>query len=433
MTKGSLQNKKVIIIGAGAAGLAAARLLLLEGVQVTVLEASSRIGGRIWTEKRKGFSAPLELGAEFIHGKAPRTFSLLKRYQIPYTKVKGSIWKRHENGLSRQRTFIGNSRQLTRRLRKLKKDRTVAKFIRSDLRKNKFEALRKDVKLFVEGFDTADINTASVMTLKEEWKEMRHATQFRIDGGYTELIEALSGECRKLGGSILTRKAVKTVNYSGTMVEVIAQNDQKYTADKAIITIPIELLRSGKKEKRNIRFIPGLTAAHDRFLRSPGYGRIIKIFLQFRKNIWEENKFGSRLRRAGFLLSHEKVPAWWTRFPYTEGIITGWLAGPEFAHKSNREIRNAGLSSLSAILGLPVAHLKKELKACRIIDWSKQRFAGGSYTYETPGSRRLGTETGIWDNGRIYFAGEGFHEGGTGTVEAALESGETAAKKMLRS
>jgi monoamine oxidase len=427
-----LRDKKIIIVGAGAAGLAAARLLLLEGALVTVLEANTRIGGRIWTEEQEGFAAPIERGAEFIHGKAPRTFLLLKRYGISYTKVKGAILKHQENGLSRQRSFIADGRQLTRRLRKIKKDKTVGTFIRNDLRRNKFGSLRKDVRLFVEGYDTADIDSASVMTLKEEWRSMRHAKQFRVEGGYGKLIEALAEECGKLGGTILTRNTVKTIKNSNTGVEVITQNKQKLAADSAIVTIPVALLRSRKGKKKNISFIPALTAVQDKFIRSLGYGSIIKIFFQFGSNVWEKGGGAPGLKRTGFLLSHEKVPTWWTRFPHAEGMLTGWLAGEEFSGKSKRTILHAGLSSLSKILGISQEHLKKELKAWKIMDWSAQRFARGSYAFETPGSRRWIRKNNIVRNRCIYFAGEGFHKGGTGTVEAALESGEDAANKIVR-
>src|SRR5687767_14862438 len=67
----------VLIIGAGTAGLAAAAGLAKAGRSALVLEARDRIGGRAWTHIEPGFPAPIELGAEFIHGKAAATFALL--------------------------------------------------------------------------------------------------------------------------------------------------------------------------------------------------------------------------------------------------------------------------------------------------------------------------------------------------------------------
>jgi monoamine oxidase len=429
---GNAENTEIIIIGAGAAGLAAARLLLNKGKQVIILEASSRIGGRVLTEKLKGFTGPLEMGAEFIHGKAPKTFSLLKKYNISYTKVKGAIWKHDGKEFNRQRSFIEDGHQLTKHLRKIEKDKTVEQFLQQDLKNKKFESLRKDVKQFVEGFDTADIHTASVMTLKEEWKSMRHAKQYRVDGGYSGLIVALAGECREKGGLILTRKVVETIRHSAKGVEIITQNKEKYTADKVIVTVPVYLLKSGKEKKRSIEFIPRISSEQNQFIKNIGFGHIIKIFLQFNENIWEKNKSGSPLRKTGFLISDEKVPTWWTRFPQAKGMITGWLAAEEFAHKNKRVILQTALSSLSIILEIPQTVLLKKLKTWKIIDWSEQIFTGGSYTFETTDSRKLRSESGIMKNGNVYFAGEAFYNDGSGTVEAALGSGEQAAKKILR-
>ena len=82
----------VIIIGAGAAGLAAMKDLLENGHTVCMLEATSRPGGRIATINEEGFDQPLETGAEFIHGKLPFTFTLLKEAGISYEAVEGNMF-----------------------------------------------------------------------------------------------------------------------------------------------------------------------------------------------------------------------------------------------------------------------------------------------------------------------------------------------------
>ena len=74
-----MQSPDVIVIGAGAAGLAAADELSRKGARVLILEARDRIGGRCWTRRIPGLTIPVELGAEFIHGEAKVTHALLKR------------------------------------------------------------------------------------------------------------------------------------------------------------------------------------------------------------------------------------------------------------------------------------------------------------------------------------------------------------------
>ena len=82
----------VIVIGAGASGLMAARKLSAAGMQVTILEAKRRPGGRIFTIKDPSFSDPIEGGAEFLHGKPKITKRLLREYGIEIETAKGHIW-----------------------------------------------------------------------------------------------------------------------------------------------------------------------------------------------------------------------------------------------------------------------------------------------------------------------------------------------------
>src|SRR5688572_14906787 len=74
--------RSVVVIGAGAAGLAAAAALARAGRPVLVLEARSRVGGRCWTRRMAGLDVPVELGAEFLHGEAKATRSLLRKAGI---------------------------------------------------------------------------------------------------------------------------------------------------------------------------------------------------------------------------------------------------------------------------------------------------------------------------------------------------------------
>ena len=95
----------VIVIGAGAAGLMAAKILSAKGINVLVLEARDRMGGRIDTIT-KGFTFPVEGGAEFIHGNLETTLSLLKEAGLHYTKTEGEIYHIEKRELKLQEDFI---------------------------------------------------------------------------------------------------------------------------------------------------------------------------------------------------------------------------------------------------------------------------------------------------------------------------------------
>jgi monoamine oxidase len=90
----------VIVIGAGVAGLAAACALSAKGISLRIFEARDRIGGRIFTLQDPDLDAPIELGAEFIHGRPPEIWNLLREGQIPVTEVDGDSWCFQDGHLS---------------------------------------------------------------------------------------------------------------------------------------------------------------------------------------------------------------------------------------------------------------------------------------------------------------------------------------------
>src|SRR5580692_4166256 len=90
----------VIVIGAGAAGLAAAARLTRAGQRVLMLEARDRIGGRIWTRREPQLACPIELGAEFIHGHAPLTRALLAGAGIGSLDTPAQRWVLHNGELT---------------------------------------------------------------------------------------------------------------------------------------------------------------------------------------------------------------------------------------------------------------------------------------------------------------------------------------------
>src|SRR5437868_14628491 len=79
----------VIVLGAGVAGLAAAAALTAAGVRVRVIEARSRVGGRIFTQRERAMGAPVELGAELVHGLPPELCGIARAGALRLAEVKG--------------------------------------------------------------------------------------------------------------------------------------------------------------------------------------------------------------------------------------------------------------------------------------------------------------------------------------------------------
>src|SRR5436190_24300923 len=100
-----MSSKSVLIIGAGAAGLAAARDLSRAGCEVIVLESRDRIGGRVFTLGDSNNSVPIELGAEFIHGKSPAIWDLARAANLKIQAASGHTCYFDDGKLSRSRDF----------------------------------------------------------------------------------------------------------------------------------------------------------------------------------------------------------------------------------------------------------------------------------------------------------------------------------------
>ncbi len=84
------ETADVLVLGAGAAGLAAAQQLSQEGLRVIVIEARNRVGGRIFTQHVSGHPLPIELGAEFIHGRPPESFALVEQAGLLVYEINGA-------------------------------------------------------------------------------------------------------------------------------------------------------------------------------------------------------------------------------------------------------------------------------------------------------------------------------------------------------
>ena len=93
MSRSQSEDVDVVIVGAGVAGLAAARKLHEEGARIAILEARDRIGGRILTVRDERTPVPIELGAEFVHGTAEEVVELAREARLVICDIHGERWR----------------------------------------------------------------------------------------------------------------------------------------------------------------------------------------------------------------------------------------------------------------------------------------------------------------------------------------------------
>jgi monoamine oxidase len=416
----------VIVIGGGASGLYAAAKLGEQGQKVLVIEAKDRLGGRIHTVQQPG--GYTEAGAEFVHGQLPLTLELLQEAQLAYHPVQGINYAMKNGEINVQDETIDEWDTLLEKLKELEKDTTISHFLGTFTDPEKDAALIDDVKRFVQGYDLANPDKASAMALRDEWLNDDEAHQYRIEGGYVQLIQYMEQRARRYGAEIITGKPVRLVRWKEEEVKVILSDQSFFEADRLLVTVS-----AGAWQKAGLDFIPELP---EKFLaaREIGFGSVIKLIVHFSDWFWQ-NIAQPLYPEAGFIFSDEAIPTWWTQHPKPGPVLTGWLGGtPESdALTSAEEVYAKMQQSLQRIFRVEADILQQHITGCKIYNWSKEEFVDGAYTYSTLTSadaRRILRAPVL---GTLFFAGEALYEGDhPGTVEAALQSAAAAVIRMSK-
>ncbi|MEO6723291.1 MAG: NAD(P)/FAD-dependent oxidoreductase [Ferruginibacter sp.] len=410
-----MSKPSIIIIGAGATGLIAAKELSAK-FNVTMLEAQAFIGGRVQSEKDK--DDIIETGAEFIHGNLPLTLGLLKDAGIPYEQTAGRMYRKRNGRFLEVEEMTEGWDDLLQKMKEVEEDTTMQELLDKHYAAPRYELLRRHAKSYVEGFDLADLTRVSVKALHREWEwDSEDEEIYRIPTGYTALIKYLEQQVKANGCVLYLQTVVQEVQWKKGTVSVHASNGEKYTADKLLVTVPVGVLQQPGATPY-IHFKPPLPF-DENITRQIGYGAVIKVVLKFTKTFWQND--------AGFILSDEFFPTWWTQLPNETSILTGWLGGPRAAAISNESddrILVKAISSLAAIYDKPIEQLRNEIQWSKVFNWQANEFAMGAYSYPTPqteSAQRLISEP---IAGTVFFAGEALYTGPhPGTVEAAFESG----------
>ena len=425
-----MENADILIIGAGAAGLMAARTLAKAGKKVIVLEACDRCGGRIHTINEQNFFKHAELGAEFIHGDLPVTLNLLKEAGIKYHSAAAEMWHYKNGVLDKESEFIPRWGELIKNLNVLTEDITIDDFLEKHFAGTEDEDIRKGVRQFVSGYDTADPQNASAFALRKEWQSEDSGAQHRIAGGYGTMIDYLAQDVKNNGGIIHLNSPVTEIEWRTRCVKALTDGGATYKATQIVVAMPLGVLQISEKESGAIRFMPAI-AYQTEAIKAMGFGAVIKILLEFDERFWEN----AENQNMGYLFSDEEIPTWWTQAPQHTAVLTGWLGGPPAAEKRDvheDELLRISLQSLANIFKIDADLLKNKLLAFKVINWTAEPFTRGAYAYDTveaPASRRVLNE-GV--NNTLFFAGEYLYEGtAMGTVEAALTSGANVSAKML--
>ncbi|MBD0254608.1 MAG: FAD-dependent oxidoreductase [Cytophagales bacterium] len=423
----------VVIIGAGAAGLVAARELAKAGRSVAVLEARNRTGGRIHTLHGGGFTTPTEAGAEFVHGNLPLTLGLLREAALPFTEMAGQSWHVRDGQAGPDDELPEDWPLLLAKLGALQQDVSVATFLETALSEPRHARLRESVRKFAEGYDAADTRKASALALREEWATDEDSPQYRLPGGYHALIDFLAGDAAARGAQLHLSAPVREITWAPGRVEAVTEGGRQFAARQVLVTVPLGVWQAG-----TLRFVPDVPGKLGA-ARQMGFGPVIKLVLEFREAFWERADADRPNWRTfpglGFLFSNAAVPTWWTQLPDRTPVLTGWLAGPAAASCGalpDEALLDMGLHSLAALVLAGPADLRALLVAHHVANWPADPYARGAYSYATVHGEAARATLAAPVDDTLFFAGEALYQGpAVGTVEAALATGMRVVEEML--
>jgi monoamine oxidase len=432
---------QVIVVGAGMAGLAAARTLQTADFRVKILEGRERIGGRTHTDSSLG--ADIDLGAAWIHGPIGNPMTPLAQ-QFGVGTAATDFGNEQGNSVL---AFAGDGRQLDTAAYSHGSHLfhgAMGHLTGSILHPPPPLARRSLADLYdhgLPGVDPTSLNEserlgyhfASVIRPQYEDAADLDLIDWRLSqtylhlpggdwllpgGGYSRIVQGMAG-----GLNMQTGTAVSHLDYSGSTVQVHT-NAGTLTADFVIVTVPLGVLQNGR-----ITFHPALPTAKQAAIGRLGMGNYEKIALKFPRIFWP-------LEPQWFTyLGHEETPlyaAWLNIAHFTDQSILVATHSGSRAQRINRfsdeELIAGCLETLRLLFGpdvpQPVAYVRT--------GWETDLFSLGSYSYYKVGSRAGDRELlaeGV--NGRLFFAGEATHPRYFGTVHGAYETGVRAARDVM--
>ena len=400
---------KVIIIGAGAAGLYAAYILKSKGIDFQILEASSTYGGRLG--KLTGFANfPIDTGAQWLHGENSVLGDLIKSSKTKITRddSETKFWFNNQliDALP-QNTNIFEGEELP--------DISYEAYALQN-------GLGNEYKYIIENIAGDQGAAASHLSVygnnKDEENWSAGDDDFKFEETFFDLIDKEIGS--QVKDQILINTIITKIDYSQSEIKLTDSNNNTFNANKVIITVPISILKSG-----DIQFIPALPIEKTTAFSKIGMDAGMKVFLKFSNKFFDQNIIGGSVCAAYADDSIGKAQY--------DNILLAFIMGNQAEY----------LTSLGSDVAITAALLQEldlmyngqataSFIASHVENWTTNPFVKGAYSYSTVGMGDARKTASQALSEKLYFAGEAMNTNGHHqTVHGAIETGYREVINML--
>lgn len=428
--------KRVLVVGAGASGLAAAHLLHTAGYPVTVIEGRDRLGGRIWTD-RGWDGAPMDLGASWIHGAVGNPVAdLASQFGIRTTEYDVDRLARDPR---ESPTYNATGQLLSlaavQRLTAVQ-DLAGAALEQAARHAGADVSALDAIQLALAGLDASEAEKARSLELFRRQLEdglgadleevaARGLSEGRaftgpdmvFPNGYGQLVERLAA-----GLDIRLGHRVTHVRHDAGGVRIFTTHGA-FSGDVAIVTLPLGVLKEGR-----VTFSPGLTPGKQAAIARLGMGVYDKAVFLFPTPFWKEVAMINQLHTENGMWA-----TWYALDRYAGKPILCALQGGTPARRLEEMPR-------ADVLADAMRHLRSMFGSgipapidFRVTRWLADPFARGSYSFPKVGGGLSDRDAlAAPENGRLLFAGEATHADYSATVHGAVLSGWREASRVMR-
>ena len=419
-------RKRVIVVGAGLAGLGAAATLRARGFDVTVVEARERIGGRVNSVER--FGTTIDLGAAWIHDSRGNPLTAvaksagLETVATDYDRVVlRSAGQQPISEAITEKAMAARDRIIDSLYSQADKDprSNLAPALAREVRKQGLTGTSAEALNWLLGVEFPLDRGGSPPQLSlggfNEGEEYDGGPDLLIKGGASQLVNKIAE-----GTKVETGVEVTSIKTGRSKVEVRTRAGKTITADGCVVAVPLGVLKAS-----TIRFDPPLPSATRRAIARVGVGLLDKVFLSYDSAWWpaaanQLGTIGQPLANTVSVFPLSKLTGTPLAVGFTGGPYAAGLekAGPAAMTAAVVERLRAGFGTAAT----PVASEQT--------NWRKDPFTRGSYSYLTPQSGYSDREALGKLNGRLILAGEHTSIDRPATMDGAWLAGKTAAARL---